>query len=416
MSVFPLASDLQSAGTELSRILNAAVFSFVVEENDVFKYALFVNGDLIDQYNSWPAYPDSQNTLPDGGTAAAVLPYCIVGTTGDAISKVLLSRGKGLESGLNGGTGLLSIKNQLVRSSSWWARPFVWTAMTAMEWRKKNQPATATVIWPGIRLATAFATLLDIPAERVNSGYGAIKDGSAALGRGRTLSHVMSAADYVEDESSSSFEEEVGAKERGLKFVALESRPAYADLLQLAKKLLDGPREQDNFKKLCLDNGMYFSKKTIDMKGLGPSPVWWNFAFKSEQSLHSQFQIAAVPKKGLVQCASCELTVFDHLDGASRDTSGSIIDGEFDYALHQANLALSTPQLDGRDVGENKYAIWRGKTSCLFLYQSPALKEGVAERRRSIGLWWEPWSASADNPAVTGTVGDWLAIRHESLF
>ncbi|MBU6454693.1 MAG: hypothetical protein KGS72_23195, partial [Cyanobacteria bacterium REEB67] len=182
VSVFPFATESQSEDESgelcrrLSAVLQSAVFVFKVRESDVFSYQLAVHGELVDSFNSWPGYPHSEANLTLGGKADCVLPFCIAGTTCDAIDKVLLSGGKGLDSGLTAGAGLGSIKNQMVNAAPWWAKPFVWSGMTLMALWKKDQAADDAVIWRAIRLATAFATLLDVVPERMNSGYVQIKD------------------------------------------------------------------------------------------------------------------------------------------------------------------------------------------------------------------------------------------------
>jgi hypothetical protein len=422
VSVFPFATENQNEADsgeicrKLSADLGTAVFVCKVKDSDVFTYDLAVNGELIDSYNSWPGYPHSEPTMTLGGKAACVLPFCIAGTTCDAIDKVLLSGGKGLDSGLTAGAGLGSIKNQMVNSSPWWAKPFVWSGMTIMALWKRDQADKDAVIWRGIRLATAFATLLDVVPERMNSGYLQIKDGSAAISR-RVLTHVMSAADAeYENDINGVDNEGIAAASADLNdsggrafdsggstagSADLNKRAAFGQYLIALKCLLAAPLDQEAFKKLCLANGLTFAKQKIDMQGLGPSPLVWSFSLQAD----SAFQLTTVPKKGKVHWASSELVNLKI--GEQKE-----LEEQYACASDQATRAWGAASARGVDEGGNAFAIWQGQAACLIIYLSP---KTPGLDRRSLDLWWEPGLQIADTQ-IQGCIGDWLNQRHPDLF
>jgi hypothetical protein len=190
--------SLEKMCVALSQELETAVFAFAVVNSDVFRYFFALNGKLLDTYDSWPGYTAAEaltsTPVPTGWRGDVLTSYMIPGTTVGAVNKVLSNSGGGLDSGLVGAGGVRTLKVQLVKTAAWWLKPFVWIFMSVIELLKRISPPSTVIIWRGVRLATAFATLMDLPPERINSGYKQIKDGTSATPR-RVLEHVLSTAD-----------------------------------------------------------------------------------------------------------------------------------------------------------------------------------------------------------------------------
>jgi hypothetical protein len=78
-------AEITRLGRELSLRLNTALFAFLIHDSDVFVYYLFDRGELIDEYNSDPAYfsgavtEETRHRL--AGQPPTVLKYCPAGTT-----------------------------------------------------------------------------------------------------------------------------------------------------------------------------------------------------------------------------------------------------------------------------------------------------------------------------------------------
>lgn len=78
-------AEITCLARELSQHLNTAVFAFLIYDSDVFIYYLFDHGELIDEYNSDPAYfgdvvsEETRHRL--AGQPPTVLKYCPADTT-----------------------------------------------------------------------------------------------------------------------------------------------------------------------------------------------------------------------------------------------------------------------------------------------------------------------------------------------
>lgn len=87
--------EIQRVGQTLSRSLSTPVFAFLVHDSDVFRYWLYVNGELADKYDSRPDYfssiaADARAKL--AGKPDRVLPLCRPGTTLEALRGTLRQR------------------------------------------------------------------------------------------------------------------------------------------------------------------------------------------------------------------------------------------------------------------------------------------------------------------------------------
>src|SRR6516164_7671592 len=80
ISIFPEDSEKEICQS-LSAELKCPVFAFQVYDSDVFYYWLYVNGEMIDEYDSWPGYFDGNGDKPVGGKVQEVLSLCLPGTT-----------------------------------------------------------------------------------------------------------------------------------------------------------------------------------------------------------------------------------------------------------------------------------------------------------------------------------------------
>jgi len=189
----------------------------------------------------------------------------------------------------------------------------------------------------------------------------------------------------------------------------LEQRPSFPDFLRICKEILNAPQEQEAFKRLCITNGLKFKQQTMNMMGLGKSPVWWTFTFEADRMLTRKFALTALPQNGLVSCASHELSQLVPPNEADGDQA---FEAEFDYALSVAQEIFGAPALSGRDQGNHKYAAWRGANAYLLIFQSPP---DDLSPRRSLDIWWEAWNETQP-PAIDGVVAEWLQRRHPGLF
>ncbi len=268
-------------------------------------------------------------------------------------------------------------------------------------------PEMTDAIWRGVRLADALAKLLGIDSDRMSSCYGHIQDGSAGLSR-RSLVHVGDEA--REEEYVPTAEQQAMASSMMQEMICpLSERPSYHHFLAIVKKVLDAPAAQEEFKKSCVENGLKFKPGSMNMMGLGASPVWWTFSFEADQMQTRKFGITALPRASMVQCANCELCKILPKDN---DTDQQTFDSEYEFAAAGALQVLGQPTMQGRDAGNHKYVAWRGANAYLFIYQSPSSE---MEPYKSIELWWEPWTEDAP-PAFAGVLAQWLHGRHPDLF
>jgi hypothetical protein len=76
---------------QLSNALKASVIAFLVHDSDVLAYWLCAEGQLIDEYNSFPDCFEEvdEPTGPSGGDADLLLPYCIDGTQREQVEEIL---------------------------------------------------------------------------------------------------------------------------------------------------------------------------------------------------------------------------------------------------------------------------------------------------------------------------------------
>ncbi len=421
VSAYPSDVESQAEDTmkqicsQLSGTVNAGVIGIIVHDSDVFLYTLAENGQVVDQYNSWPGYFDGTGDTPSGGKVEKLLPYCAAGTTSESLRKLLESGGKGLDSSFPVGDVGSMMKKQLVKASPWWAKPAVWGAVTVFQAAQKGKSAASPtltptmspemldMIWKGDKMATAFAGLLAIDQDRISSGYDHIDEDDAPVDR-RSLALV---GDRSQKKEYVPTEEDLARAADSMKEMTclLRERPAFPAFLAILNTVLEASPEQEEFKRVCVSKGLKFKQSKMDMMGLAESPVWWSFIMESDQFLLRKFQLTAVPKKGTVNCASCELSQIADADDPS-------FAKEYEYAFSQAAFVLGPPSLSGRDAQDLSYAAWKGPFAYLFLLQSPA---GDLAARPSIDIWWEPWAESSQ-PQVTGCLKEWLEKRHPDLF
>ncbi|HJS07201.1 MAG TPA: ankyrin repeat domain-containing protein [Pirellulales bacterium] len=79
---------------ELTRDLGATAIAFMVHDSDIACYWLLDNGQLIDEYNSFPDYfdmgsPGGEPSGPRGGRAEILLPYCRKGVKQEELTTIL---------------------------------------------------------------------------------------------------------------------------------------------------------------------------------------------------------------------------------------------------------------------------------------------------------------------------------------
>lgn len=421
VSAFPSETEDQSDETmrricgQLSGALKTGVIGITVHDSDIFLYALAENGQVVDEYNSCPGYFDGNDDTPSGGNVQKLLPYCKTGTTEEALKKLLASGGKGLDASMPTGDVGAMLKRQLVKASPWWAKPVVWGAVSVYQMARKGKETTAPtmtapmplemmdMVWKGDKMATAMAEILAIDHDRMISGFEYIDEDDAAVGRG-SLALVGDRNKRKEYETS---EEDAAASADYLKEMTapLNERPSLSAFLQIWHALFEAPPAQDEFKRLCVSNGLKFKQTSMNMMGLAPSPIFWTLTMESDQFKFRKFQMSALPKAGTVQCCSSEIRQMPE-DNASSFAQ------EFDFALLQSSQVWGAPVTEGTDSKGMRYAIWKAKFAYVFLFQSPA---DELSAQCSIEIWWEPWSEPSP-PAIAGCVKDWLYERHPDLF
>ncbi len=79
---------LRDCAQQLSEELNATALGLMVENGELFRYALYDCGKLLDEYCSNPGYPFEKKAAT-GGSATVFLKYCVQGTTKSAIRQIL---------------------------------------------------------------------------------------------------------------------------------------------------------------------------------------------------------------------------------------------------------------------------------------------------------------------------------------
>jgi hypothetical protein len=98
VTVYEKSSDDQDdevvrrIGSELSKVLNTAIVSFMVHDSDIALYWLFQCGKLVDEFNSAPDYYEKASKAERArtrGNADALLPLCVAGTTREQVDAVL---------------------------------------------------------------------------------------------------------------------------------------------------------------------------------------------------------------------------------------------------------------------------------------------------------------------------------------
>jgi hypothetical protein len=84
-------ATIVSLAKELSARTRSAAVGFLLHDSDVLRYWLYDAGEEKDTFDSWPGYAeaDDEGPEPEGGDSDALLPYCVEGTTTDAIESAL---------------------------------------------------------------------------------------------------------------------------------------------------------------------------------------------------------------------------------------------------------------------------------------------------------------------------------------
>jgi hypothetical protein len=96
VSVYPRATEdgepdfslLKAFAFALSKHMNTAALAVLVEESINFRFALYQNGILLDEYALHPDYPDKSKP-PSGGKTEVLLPFSIPGTSKKDIDLLL---------------------------------------------------------------------------------------------------------------------------------------------------------------------------------------------------------------------------------------------------------------------------------------------------------------------------------------
>lgn len=94
VSVFPQATESQEQKvlvdltTAVAKQTKAPVISFLVHDSDILRYVLR-DGDVLDEYDSDPAYFDDEDRPPSGGNASLLKRYCVARTSEKELSRVL---------------------------------------------------------------------------------------------------------------------------------------------------------------------------------------------------------------------------------------------------------------------------------------------------------------------------------------
>jgi hypothetical protein len=82
---------LESLTRDISARTKGPAIGFLLHDSDVLRYWLYDAGDEKDTFDSWPDYGEDDDEGPEaeGGDSDALLPYCVEGTTADAIDAAL---------------------------------------------------------------------------------------------------------------------------------------------------------------------------------------------------------------------------------------------------------------------------------------------------------------------------------------
>jgi hypothetical protein len=91
--------ELNRIAEQLSEIFTTYVFTFLVHDSDIFYFALYDNGNLIDEFNSYPDYFDGiarsktteEEKLQLAGKPGVIVRYCKKGVTIEEIKSLLES-------------------------------------------------------------------------------------------------------------------------------------------------------------------------------------------------------------------------------------------------------------------------------------------------------------------------------------
>ncbi len=405
--------DMKRICSELSRAINTGVLGVTVHDSDVFHYVLAENGSIVDEYDSCPGYFEGTDEEPSGGVVTKLLPYCVAGTDSIELEKLLRSSGKGLSmtSGIDSKSEMKLLKRTLVKNSPWWAKPFVWGAVSFMQLKSsKNPVSTLTmpeilmedVLWTGDKLAAELGKMLGIPYEKITSGFEYIEEDEANIDR-RSLSVVGDLSKKKEKIPSQKEMAQLALmqEEFGL---SLKDRPSLALFFSAFVGLLDATTAPDNLKSICVANGFSVKETKINMLGLGESPIWWNMTLKNDVLDHRKFQFVAILKNNKVHCASGDLEQFDESkDEPTRRAS-------FDYALETAIKSMGQTELLKDGCG-HRYAVWGGSKAQIYLYECAG---NDLDPRDGIHIWWEPGAENVNQP-ISGCIHDWLEKRHPEV-
>ena len=104
MSIYPRATEeedfqfLKELAQSLAQYLHATVIGIMVNtpplgtsRSSCLRYVLYKDSVLVDEYSSNPGFP-WQADKPEGGSAEALLPFCISGTTKRELNSLLHSQ------------------------------------------------------------------------------------------------------------------------------------------------------------------------------------------------------------------------------------------------------------------------------------------------------------------------------------
>jgi hypothetical protein len=99
VSIYPRATEdgdfalLKAFAFALSKHLSALTLAVMVENSANFRYVLYENGSMIDEYVLHENYPETSKK-PFGGSAEALLPHSISGTSKRDLEILLRPKGK----------------------------------------------------------------------------------------------------------------------------------------------------------------------------------------------------------------------------------------------------------------------------------------------------------------------------------
>ncbi len=99
---------------DVSARTKAPAIGFLLHDSDVLRYWLYDAGDEKDTFDSWPGYAedDDDGPEPEGGDSDALVPYCVEGTTTDAIDAALAEDPTFAEDKLVAVAGFLGIDSE----------------------------------------------------------------------------------------------------------------------------------------------------------------------------------------------------------------------------------------------------------------------------------------------------------------